>query len=193
MKYHITETYCKGNGIEIGRAANNDYELDCINVGLSIPLFEEHQVSLGFTPSKIDIDAYADDIPLESNTLDFIFSSHVIEHMANLYKSVQEWCRLLRVGGYLVTICPQPNAIDGHRELTHWKEIEHDKEMGHTPESKTKETGASLFGHYYVFRPLTLNNYILRCSEGMLVNILTEDPDKRFGNGFTLVHQKIER
>ena len=47
--------------------------------------------------------------------LDFVLSCHNLEHFANPLKAVGEWVRLLRVGGILVLVLPDPERTFDHR------------------------------------------------------------------------------
>lgn len=44
------------------------------------------------------------------NSLDFVFSSHLLEHIEDTRKALREWWRIIRPGGYLVLYLP-------HRDL----------------------------------------------------------------------------
>jgi len=41
-----------------------------------------------------------------SQSMDFVFSSHLLEHIENTQKALKEWWRVLKVGGYLVLYLP---------------------------------------------------------------------------------------
>ncbi|OYV92745.1 MAG: hypothetical protein B7Z60_10190 [Ferrovum sp. 37-45-19] len=41
-----------------------------------------------------------------SASMDFVFSSHVLEHIENTEKTLKEWWRLIKPGGYLVLYLP---------------------------------------------------------------------------------------
>ncbi|MEO5861668.1 MAG: methyltransferase domain-containing protein [Burkholderiales bacterium] len=48
----------------------------------------------------------ADNIPADPGSLDFIFSSHVIEHLANPLGHLAYWAKLLRRGGVVAAVIP---------------------------------------------------------------------------------------
>lgn len=55
----------------------------------------------------------AEDLSLFSTeSLDFVFSSHLLEHIepANVVKALKEWLRVIRIGGYLVLYLPDEAA-----------------------------------------------------------------------------------
>lgn len=49
-------------------------------------------------------------LPFESDSQDYVFASHVLEHIPDYIKSIQEWHRVLKPGGYLIICVP-------HRDL----------------------------------------------------------------------------
>jgi SAM-dependent methyltransferase len=46
---------------------------------------------------------------------DFVFASHVLEHLANPIKGLAEWQRVLKPGGILVLVVPHRDATFDHR------------------------------------------------------------------------------
>lgn len=57
---------------------------------------------------EVDYVCAADDLPFENNTVDEIYSRHVVEHftLKEFLKVLQEWNRVLKVGGSVYIICP---------------------------------------------------------------------------------------
>jgi SAM-dependent methyltransferase len=53
------------------------------------------------------------DIPTES--YDFLFSSHSLEHIANPLKAVGEWLRVVKNRGYVVIIVPEKSICFDHK------------------------------------------------------------------------------
>ena len=52
---------------------------------------------------------------IPSNHYDFVLASHVIEHIANPFKALLEWIRILRSGGFLMIIAPFKDATFDHK------------------------------------------------------------------------------
>lgn len=68
-------------------------------------------------------------------TYDFVLSSHCLEHVANPLAALQEWRRVMRPGGILVLILPDPRfTFDHRRPVTQLAHLRQDFER-HTPES----------------------------------------------------------
>ena len=62
----------------------------------------------GNTDSKKEVDIYYNGktFPLESNSVDHVFSSETFEHIFNLEEILQEIHRVLKPGGQLLATCP---------------------------------------------------------------------------------------
>ncbi len=111
--------------------------------------------------------------PIKSNSYDVILSSHNIEHLANPFKAIAEWIRVLKDGGLLLLVVPHKDRTFDHKrpittlehlvedfrreigegDMTHLKEILelHDFEM--TPEIADQNA----------FKSRSLNNASNRC------------------------------
>lgn len=45
-------------------------------------------------------------LPYETESLDFVFASHTLEHIPDYVKTLQEWHRVLKIGGHMVLLLP---------------------------------------------------------------------------------------
>jgi SAM-dependent methyltransferase len=88
----------------------------------------------GFSPRPIYIDRFKEfgraactadyygdacQLPFHSNSLDYVASSHVLEHVANPVAALAEWYRVLRPGGIIYLVVPNRLATWDHtRPLT---------------------------------------------------------------------------
>ena len=52
---------------------------------------------------------------LSSESYDFVLSSHVIEHIANPIKALNEWKRILKIDGILVIVIPHKEGTFDHK------------------------------------------------------------------------------
>jgi predicted SAM-dependent methyltransferase len=52
---------------------------------------------------------------IETQSYDFVFSSHCLEHIANPLKAIKEWLRVIRNNGYLVLIVPEKSVCFDHK------------------------------------------------------------------------------
>jgi len=110
--------YTKGVGIEVGCGLN---KIHTAAIGINIIITD---ADYGY-PYGAQIKADGISLPwFSDNSLDYVFSSHCLEHFYEPEKALAEWTRILKVGGYLVLILPhkkyypnigQPNANKDHK------------------------------------------------------------------------------
>ena len=107
---------CKGNGVEIGPGARPQI----INSAATKVRYVEQadpaqwQALYGIDRAEtVDESLWkhyvvdnADSIPAKLGSLDFVFSSHVLEHLANPLGHLAYWATLLAPGGRVVAIVP---------------------------------------------------------------------------------------
>jgi predicted SAM-dependent methyltransferase len=59
------------------------------------------------TQMKPDVIANADDLALFADgSMDFVYSSHLLEHLEDTEKTLREWWRVIKVGGHLCLYLP---------------------------------------------------------------------------------------
>lgn len=107
---------CKGKGVELGPGPKPQIlpsnEVDVFYIEQYAPaewkqLYGEHY-AVDFNPEYLPRYVLGDahNIPVEAETLDFIFSSHVFEHLANPLGHLKKWSDALRPGGEVVMVVP---------------------------------------------------------------------------------------
>lgn len=104
-KHEMNEVieYTKGVGIEIGCGLN---KIHTSAIGINIVLSEQ---DYGY-PYGAQIKSDGTNLPwFSDNSLDYVFSSHCLEHFHEPKKALLEWTRVLKNGGYLVLILPHKN------------------------------------------------------------------------------------
>jgi SAM-dependent methyltransferase len=109
----------KLHGIEIGASTQNSFFLKrSVNVDFSDEqggLWQEKNCE----PATVNIVAFGDDLPFKDNTLDYVLTSHVIEHFFDPVKALREWHRVIKPGGYIFIIAPHKDrTFDKPREVT---------------------------------------------------------------------------
>ena len=119
-RYEMNEVieYTKGIGIEVGCGLN---KIHSAAIGINVVLTE---TDYGY-PFGAQIKADGISLPwFSDNSLDYVFSSHCLEHFYEPEKALIEWTRVIRIGGNLVLILPhkkhypnigQPNANKDHK------------------------------------------------------------------------------
>jgi SAM-dependent methyltransferase len=110
------------HGVEIGASTQNSFYLKrAINVDF---LDAPDNQQKGCPQAVVHIVALGDDLPFKDATLDYVISSHVVEHFYDPVKALKEWHRVIRPGGYIFTIAPhRDRTFDKHREPTPVQEL----------------------------------------------------------------------
>jgi len=203
-------------GLEIGGAAHNAFGLDTINVdrvhqtSLEFMPYALEQVRLCGEVMPVDIVAPGDKIPVKDQTFDFVINSHVIEHFYDPISAIKEWMRVSRK--YIFMIVPQRDALESDRDkpLTPLSEhvLRYSVLSGQLP---SIEQFAKATGHEYDGAPTiaenhqtddhhsrwTVRTFVYMCfwifeqdwGKGWMV-CAEENPDRKVGNGFTVVLKK---
>jgi predicted SAM-dependent methyltransferase len=104
--------FCVGRGIDVG-CGQEKVTSGCIGVDLlARGEFGKYGVVAG-RASVADIQASGDDLPmLADGELDFVVARHNLEHYVDVVKTLEEWRRVLRPGGYLAVVVPDERAGD---------------------------------------------------------------------------------
>lgn len=118
-------------GIEIGGAAHNPFGLaHCWNVDWTAdpsqnPVPAQEQRRLGFEPLRVDVAAVAGLLPFRDQSLDYVLSSHVLEHIWDPIGALKEWIRVLRPTGIIFAIIPHRDraGLDALRPRTTLEEL----------------------------------------------------------------------
>jgi glycosyltransferase involved in cell wall biosynthesis len=166
-------------GIEIGGSAHNSFGLKTRNVDFTAELtpFKQEERKLCGESLPVDIVSPGDRLPLDSNSVDFVISSHVIEHFPDPIKALKEWYRVVKPGGYLYIIAPhKERTFDKERPRSTLAELIERHETGKVPESD--------LDHYSVWITedfVELINWL-----GWKI-VKVQDTDDKVGNGFTVV------
>jgi predicted SAM-dependent methyltransferase len=99
--------YCKGYGLDIG-FGGDPITPYAIRVDLPTPYSGVgcQEVQLGGDATKL--------IWFRDESLDFIYSSHLLEDYEDTESVLREWLRVLKPGGHLVTFCPDERIYRKH-------------------------------------------------------------------------------
>jgi len=96
--------YCIGSGVDIG----------CGGQEIDAHFCKENKISplaIGVDLQQTNLIGNAEHLFwFRDNTLDYVFSSHLLEHLYHPQKALKEWFRVLRPGGYLVLYLPLKGA-----------------------------------------------------------------------------------
>lgn len=101
---HITTPYCTGAGVDIASQG-----VTCVPWAISFDLPEPEflHYSSGQPPKgPIHLRGHADNLPFESGSLDWLYSSHFLEDVFDWTPILREWVRVIRPGGHLIILVP---------------------------------------------------------------------------------------
>lgn len=91
-------------------------------------------------------------LPFPDNSQDYVYSSHCLEHIADYKQAIQEWYRVVRVGGHIVTVVPHKYLYEKKQNLpSRWNE---DHKRFYTPASLLQEFEQALEPNSYRVRLL---------------------------------------
>lgn len=119
----LAHKYLDGlHGVEIGGAAHNPFHIrGSINVDYTANEAEiqSNWSSKSVDPMPVNLVANGDDLPFKDSTIDYVLSSHVIEHFFDPIKTLKEWIRVVKPGGYIFIIAPhKERTFDKYRPIT---------------------------------------------------------------------------
>jgi SAM-dependent methyltransferase len=108
----LIRRFCVGRGIEIGPGRNPMCDRSRT---ILLDRFTENPDA---NPNP-DIVADAARIPIRDGALDFLFSSHMLEHHQDTLRTLYEWKRILKPGGIMFLVLPHhARTFDRHRAIT---------------------------------------------------------------------------
>ncbi len=169
------------DGLEIGGSASNPFGLRTRNVDVCDHLRQEtvysvEQRRVCGQVMPVDLIAPGDQLPVPDQSVDFVISSHVIEHFYDPIAAVLEWVRVSR--RYVYIIAPHKDrTFDREREVTTIEELQ-ERRRSARPESADQDR------HWSVWR--TADFVALVESLGLPVAAV-QDIDDKIGNGFAVV------
>lgn len=188
-------------GIEIGGSEHNTFNLpNCLNVDYTDDentIFKQGEFKMCGEKMKVDIVANGDDLPFEEETLDFVISSHVIEHFFDPIKTIKEWLRVVKKGGFIYIIAPKSRALEGEdRPCTRIDELvkrhngelkKEDVNMGGYQTSSVTGLELKEHGHWSVW---DLKEFLEICDYLNLNVVEKLETDDKVGNGFCVIIKK---
>lgn len=103
--------YCQGYGADLG-FGGDPIASHAIRIDLPSPYTKvgEQSVQLGGDTSQL--------IWFKDGTLDFIYSSHLLEDFVDTRAVLIEWLRVLKINGRLVLFCPDEQRFRAHCHRT---------------------------------------------------------------------------
>lgn len=175
------------SGLEIGGSIHNPFGLSTKNVDYTnsdMTIFKEEENEMCGKSLPVDIVAQGDNIPVPDESYDFIVSSHVLEHFPDSIKTLKEWHRIIKKGGYIFAIIPhKERTFDRNQKRTTLEELMERHKTGKYPEPSSKSRHYS----YWITEDIIklIGNIDL---EWQVVDF--QDVDDKVGNGFSVVIRK---
>lgn len=164
-------------GVEVGGSSNNDFSLRVVNVDrypTDDTVYKQHERDLEGWVRQVDVVATGDRLPFADDSYDFVFASHVLEHIPDPIAALEDWLRVAR--RWVVVILPhRDRTFDRDRDLTPVGELLHRHRTGFTSEEDR---------HWSVW---TCESFLELCAELGLTVAASRDPDRPAGNGFIVV------
>ena len=171
-------------GLEIGASIHNPFGLKTLNVDFSddyTTVFKQEEFRLFKAFQPVHIVACGDNLPFKDNSVDFVISSHVIEHFYDPVKTIKEWLRVSRVGGYVFMIVPhKERTFDKDRPRTSIAEII----------ERHKDLSPPKINHQHHYSVWKTEDLVEICNYYQWPIVAVQDVDDKVGNGFTVVIKK---
>ena len=104
---HLTAPYCQGVGVDI--ASQGDPVVPWA-INFDLPKSEFDRYCGGYPPKgPLQLRGFADKLPFENFSLDFVYSSHLLEDYpeSDWNRVLIEWSRVIKPGGHLVILVPE--------------------------------------------------------------------------------------
>ena len=95
-------------------------------------------------------------LPFADASQDAVYSSHCLEHIADYIKAIQEWHRVVRVGGHIITVVPSAHLYERKFHVPSFWNIDHRRT--YTPATLLAEFAAALLPNSYRVRHLMEND-----------------------------------
>jgi len=124
----LSNKYCKGQGLELGplcfpwplKQGQKVLYLDLFPTECLRNQYPEHKSQTFCEVSIIDDGTVCARVQTESQ--DFLLSSHVLEHSENAINSIRNWLRVVKQGGYVLMAVPElTKTFDHKRPVTTWQ------------------------------------------------------------------------
>jgi SAM-dependent methyltransferase len=200
----LAHRYCKGEGLEIGAAAHNPFNLPgARNVAWTenVHIWNQAEIAMCGAYANVDIVAEGDALPVEDSSQDYVISSHVLEHLPNPIQALQEWSRVVKPGGTIFLIVPHRDASEelARRDVTTFVELLDAFEQDYTVETMLKAITEAAGGereHYWVFDLDLLVGLVEWCATDLGLNLEVVEAlekDDKVGNGYCLVLRQLDK
>lgn len=188
----LAHRYLDGlDGLEIGGSAHNPFGLKTRNVDYTADMttrFKLAEIEMCGEALPVDIVAPGDCLPLEAYSVDFVISSHVLEHFWDPIGALIEWDRVVRPGGYIMAIVPKPDAApeDAGKPITTFAEL-------YRRHSEPPPPYFNHGSHWSIWDSMTGGEFLLDTIRLFALPwrlVALHDTDDKVGNGWSFLARK---
>jgi ubiquinone/menaquinone biosynthesis C-methylase UbiE len=104
---HLVINYCQGQGCDIGFGGDKIKKEDCKGIDYAQPYAYTGK-------DKVDIacDVMNEKIPVNDNTFDYVYTSHLIEDFTDTKQALEEFIRILKPEGTLILVFPDQKLYE---------------------------------------------------------------------------------
>jgi SAM-dependent methyltransferase len=106
-------------------------------------------------------------LPFPTESQDAVYSSHCLEHIPHYVQAIQEWYRVVKIGGHIITVVPCALLYERKRRPPSLWNPQHQR--FYTPQSLLREFAESLVPNSYRVRHLVENDkgydYEIPCNQ----------------------------
>ncbi len=134
----------------------------------------------------VDLVSEGDDLPCENDAFDYLLNSHVIEHMPDTIRCVEEWHRVV------VPSRDRCEDVDRAMPYVTMAELFEDYRTWQTVDTHPVYQGMRVRDHYHQWNKRLFVEMLTRFFSTRLEILDTLDPDDKVGNGFMVVARVIK-
>lgn len=144
---HLTSLYCSGCGVDI---ASQGAAVVPWAISYDLPEAEFLKYSNGQPPKgPIHLRGFADRLPFETASLDFVYSSHFLEDVFDWLPVLAEWTRCVRIDGNIIILVPDKELWNAALAKGQPPNCEHRHE---SRPGELTEVFSKYFGHFEVLK-----------------------------------------
>lgn len=150
----------------VGTESRRTYEDKCLN-GFFDKYMSGNGLDVGYTGYEKDIEPILSTaigidlgypgydgvyLPFDDNSQDYVYSSHCLEHIEMYNDVIEDWFRVLKIGGHMIIVVPHQYLYEKKRRApSKWNE---DHKRFYTPASLLSEIENTLKPNTYRVRLL---------------------------------------
>lgn len=149
---HLTVNHLAGVGVDV---ASQGVAVVPWAISYDLPSKEFLRYSNGMPPKgPLQLRGKAEKLPFESQSLDWLYSSHFLEDVFDWIPVLKEWDRVIKVGGRMVILVPDKTLWNEAIAKGQPPNCEHRHE---SYPGELTEVFAKFFGHYEVLEDRLTN------------------------------------